>query len=125
MNKEKAIDILANCIDDYVIGDFCVGKFCPMENECKDKECVFHLAIETVLNLIEKQQAEIEDLKKSVDYTYEAYQDAGKKMFDYAEEVEKKDKIINKMAEQLTTPYHSKEDVIDYYKKEIENENTN
>lgn len=32
----------------------------------------------------------------------------------------KKDLIINKMAEQLTTPYHSKEWVIDYYKREIE-----
>ena len=77
-------------------------------------------AIERLLNLIEKQQTEIEDLKKSVDYTYEAYQDAGKKMFDYAEEVEKKDLIINKMAEQLTTPIHSKEWIIDYYKREIE-----
>lgn len=74
----------------------------------------------SLLRIIEKQQAEIEDLKKSVDYTYEAYQDAGKKMFDYAEEVEKKDKIIDKMAEQLTTPVHSKEWVIDYYKREIE-----
>lgn len=56
MTNEEAINILANCIDDYVIGDFCVGKFCPMEDECKDKECVFHEAIETVLNIIQKQQ---------------------------------------------------------------------
>ena len=35
-------------------------------------------------------------------------------------ELEKKDKIIDLMAEQLTTPVHSKEWVINYYKKEIE-----
>lgn len=35
-------------------------------------------------------------------------------------ELEKKDKIINKMAEQLTTDIHSKEWVIDYYEREVE-----
>lgn len=35
-------------------------------------------------------------------------------------EIEKKDKIINKMAEQLTTPIHSKEWVKNYYEREIE-----
>lgn len=78
MTDKEAIDILANCIDDYVIGDFCVEGYCPMENECEDKECVFNKAIETVLNLIQKQ-----------------------------------DKIIDLMAEQLTTPINSKEWVID------------
>lgn len=74
MNEEEAIEI---CKD------------------IRDKEDYFgHLAIETVLNLIKKQQAEIEDLKKSVDYTYEAYQDAGNKMFDYTEEIEKKDRQL-------------------------------
>lgn len=34
--------------------------------------------------------------------------------------IEKRDKVINLMAEQLTTPVHSKEWVIDYYKREIE-----
>lgn len=79
--------------------------------------------------------------EESEKYLYEAYQDAGKKMFEYAEELEqlkkdfeivdhecsrlekediKKDKLINLMAEQLTTPIHSKEWVIDYYKREIE-----
>ena len=36
--------------------------------------------------------------------------------------IEKQDKIINEMAEQLTTPLHSKEWIIDYYKKEISSE---
>ena len=35
-------------------------------------------------------------------------------------ELEKKDKVINKMAEQLTTDIHSKEWVIDYYEREVE-----
>ena len=35
-------------------------------------------------------------------------------------ELEKQDKIINLMAERLTTPIHSKEWIIDYYKREIE-----
>lgn len=35
-------------------------------------------------------------------------------------ELEKKDKIINLMAEQLTTDIHSKEWVIDYYEREVE-----
>lgn len=35
-------------------------------------------------------------------------------------ELEKKDKIINLMAERLTTPINSKEWVIDYYKRKVE-----
>lgn len=37
-------------------------------------------------------------------------------------ELDKKDKIINEMAEQLTTPIHSKEWVIDYFTKKVEGE---
>lgn len=35
-------------------------------------------------------------------------------------ELEKKDKIINLMAEQLTTPVHSKKWVIDYFTNKVE-----
>ena len=35
-------------------------------------------------------------------------------------ELEKKDKVINKMAEILTTDIHSKEWVINYYEREVE-----
>ena len=35
-------------------------------------------------------------------------------------ELEKKDKVINKMAERLTTDIHSKEWVINYYEREVE-----
>lgn len=37
-------------------------------------------------------------------------------------EIKKKDKIIALMAEQLTTPIHSKEWVIEYYTKKVEEE---
>ena len=37
-------------------------------------------------------------------------------------EIEKKDKIIEAMAEQLTSPIHNKEWVIEYFKKEVERE---
>lgn len=51
---DEAIDMLQNCIADYVIGDFCVGKYCPMENECKDKDCPFNTAIDKVVEYIEE-----------------------------------------------------------------------
>lgn len=37
--------------------------------------------------------------------------------------VEKKDKLIDRMAEELTTPLHSKEWIIDYFSKLIKEEN--
>lgn len=36
--------------------------------------------------------------------------------------IQKQEKIIDKMAEQLTTPVHSKEWIIEFYKKEVEKE---
>lgn len=94
MNKEEAINILMELSTfDYV----------KLENGDE--------AIETVLNLIEKQQSEIEDCKKCV---------LRDEVHNYIEEIEKKDKVINLMAEQLTTPIHSKEWVKNYYEREIE-----
>lgn len=116
MTEEKAIERMKDLIHTY---DFGIEIYGADGSEFKkDKN-----AIKTVLKLLKYKDKEIEDLKKSVDYTYEVYQDAGNKMFDYAEEIEKKDKIINLMAEQLTTPVHSKEWVIDYYKNKVEKEN--
>lgn len=60
MQIEEAKDILANCIADYVIGDYCVGKYCPMEDECKDKDCPFQVAIDTVINELEKKDKVID-----------------------------------------------------------------
>ena len=72
---------------------------------------------ETVLNLIEKQQEEIRQYEKALhDQIIKDYDiEIGLK-----EEIEKKDKIIDEMAKQLTTPIHSKEWVIEYYTKKVE-----
>lgn len=59
-----------------------------------DKDYFFAFG-EILLNLIQTQQAEIE----------------------------KKDKIIDLMSEQLTTPIHSKEWVKKYYERKVENGN--
>lgn len=71
--------------------------------------------LQTVLNLIKKQQAEIETLKKDFEIIDHECSRLEK------EDI-KKDLLINMLAEQLTTPVHSKELVIDYYKKEISSE---
>ena len=73
--------------------------------------------VETILNLIEKQQAEIRQYEKTLhDQIIKDYDMESK----LKSELEKKDKIINKMSEQLTSPIHSKEWVIEYYTKEVE-----
>ena len=59
---------------------------------------------------LEKKQEEIEDCKKCV---------IRDDIHNYIEEIEKQSKIINIMAEQLTTDIHSKEWVIDYYEREV------
>lgn len=63
MNEEekKAIDILQNCIADYVISAYC--KECGDNKICNDRneDCYFIQAIDDVLNLINKQQKEIEN----------------------------------------------------------------
>ena len=58
MELEEARDILANCIDDYVISSYC-NNTCD-EESCKDEDCIFHQAIETILNHITKQEKMIE-----------------------------------------------------------------
>lgn len=64
-----------------------------------------------------KMKKKNKDLQKSVEQIYDDYQDIGKMAFDYSDKLEQKDKIIDLMAEQLTTPIHSKEWVKEYYKR--------
>ena len=100
------------------------------------------LAIITVLNLIEKQQEEIEQLQKEAGYKkcvlcgkiykpnkkdqlYCSKSCCNKVMckrykLRKKQEIEKQDKLINLMAEQLTTPVHSKECVIEHFNQKIE-----
>lgn len=64
--EKEAIDILQNCIADYVIGDFCCGKYCPNEDMCKENDCPYETAIDKVVALIEKQQKELEQEKEKI-----------------------------------------------------------
>lgn len=96
MNKEEkeAIDILENCIADYVIEDFCCGKYCPDEDMCKEKDCPYETAIEIVVNLIQKQEKIIDKMaEKLVEDTEWFYSE-----FDN----------------------YTKQDFIEYFKKEVE-----
>lgn len=63
MTDKDAIDILKNCLADYVIGDYCTDGHCIDENMCKYEDCPFHTAIYTVIELIEKQQKRIKELE--------------------------------------------------------------
>ena len=89
-------------------------RYCKYDKEPKE-------VIMNLVSVIEKQQAEIEDLKKSVDYTYEAYQDAGKKMFEYSEELEqlRKDfEIVDHECSRLEQEDIRKDKIINEMKKE-------
>lgn len=51
--------------------------------------------MDVVLKLVEKLQKENEDLQKSVDQIYEDYQDAGLRMFQYSETLDKVKEFLN------------------------------
>ena len=61
-----AIDILKNEIADYVIGDWCISKQCPVRKECieKQKECKYEQAIDRVIVLIGRKNTRISELLK-------------------------------------------------------------
>lgn len=88
---DEAIDTLQNCIADYVIGDFCVGKYCPMENECKDKDCPFNTAIDKVVDYISELEKELERIKSLDIYKLVEDADTGQLIH--------KDKIRDKIKE--------------------------
>lgn len=64
MELEEARDILANCIDDYVISSYC-NNTCDEEVDCKNEDCIFHQAIEVVLNHLTKQEKTLDYLIKN------------------------------------------------------------
>ena len=66
MELEEARDILANCIDDYVIGEYCSS--CDDKESCKNDDCIFSQAIEVVLNHVTKQEKMIESAKDRIEY---------------------------------------------------------
>ena len=73
------------------MSNFCYGINKKTLGTMTDKEIY---SIEIALNLIEKQQAEIEQCKSNVKAKNE-------RLLEYAEELEKKDKIINLMAKDI------------------------
>ena len=67
--------------------------------------------------LDELNTVRIEVLNDEAKRLFEAIMKIADERDNLKEEVEQKDKIIDLMAEQLTTPIHSKEWVKEYYKK--------
>lgn len=109
MIDKEAIDNLKNYIE------------CLMEDYGYYKDIVeFRDSVEHLEKSLQTQQAEIEKKDKQI----EQYQNmlATNDML-HVLECEKKDKIIDLMSEQLTTPIHSKEWVKEYYERKVENEN--
>ena len=122
MNIEEATDILKNIIADEVIGTYCVeiqkeGINCS-EN-CKDEDCYLIQAIEVVLSELDKYEKQLD-----LDYVENNY--VRKEIIQH--ELDKKDKIINEMAEMLEKDHewfysefdnYTKQDFIDYFKKKV------
>ena len=78
------------------------------------------IAIDTVLAELEKKDKLIEYWKNGFERELEANRSNIIEIVEQDSIIRKKDKIINLMAEQLTTDIHSKEWVIDYYEREVE-----
>lgn len=135
--EEKAIEKLRTEIDNIKIS------ILGFERDVDDKDWLKKitrelkndiLTRETVLNLIETQKAEIEkrdnQLKEKDNIINKTSLEA-QRYFDttieqalkFDKELENKDRIINLMAEQLTTPIHSKEWIIEHYRKLAEGAN--
>lgn len=73
MNKEDIIYEFKNIVE---------------ESRTEDRQD-YYIKLRNVLDLIQELEEENKKLKESEAYLYDAYQDAGKKMFEYAEELEK------------------------------------
>lgn len=88
------------------------------------KDCQMQ-AIETVLNLIAKQKAEIEDKQDEIN-VLEAQRDSIENQFEQAKaEIEKKDRIIDEMAEWIEkhTKYYDEDGCYCEVEKDICNKN--
>lgn len=110
MNKEEkeAIDILQNCIADYVIGEYC--EKCGDKLICEDRneDCYFQQAIDTVVNLIQKQEKIIDKFSKAL------VNCVGTCPIDYNDDFENENDCEN-CNDTLEKCW------IEYFKKEVEN----
>ncbi len=68
MQIEEAIDVIKNEIDDFVIGDYCV-EICEQKELCKDGECRFSIAIDTLITYVETMHSELDRLEGIEDNT--------------------------------------------------------
>ena len=68
MQIQEAIDIIKNEIDDFVIGDYCV-EICEQKELCKNGECRFSIAIDTLINYTETIHSEFDRLEGIEDNT--------------------------------------------------------
>ena len=126
MNEEEAKQILKNM--DIEISGISTCKECIYDdtNCFRDgKDCQMQ-AIETVLNLIAKQKAEIEDKQDEIN-VLEAQRDSIENQFEQAKaEIEKKDRIIDEMAKGIfieMNDYANPEEVKQCFERKVENGN--
>ena len=80
-------------------------------DERDELEYKYNRAIEDLIKLEKERQADKEKIKELESDNYEC----NNIIRDYIEDWKLKTKIIDLMAEHLTTPIHSKKDVIDYF----------
>lgn len=68
MSEDEAIDVLQNCIADYVIGEYC--EKCEDRLVCADKneDCYFQQAIDTILDLYQQKCKQNKDAKDYIEY---------------------------------------------------------
>lgn len=78
-------------------------------------------AIDNLKNYIECLMEDYGYYKDIVEFR-DSVEHLEKSLQTHQAEIEKKDKIIDEMAEQLTTPLHSEEWVKEYYKNKVETE---
>lgn len=118
MNEEEAIDILKNCIADYVIGEYCSKCEDSQICESKNEDCYYLQSIDAVLNLLEKKDKESHFIQSELDI-------ANAKIIEL-------NKMIDLMAEELVKAHewfysefdnYTKEDFIKYFERKVENGN--
>lgn len=93
MSEEEARDILANCINDYVIAEYCSS--CDNKKSCKDDDCIFSKAIEAVLDHITKQEKIIENTKDRIEY----YLMGNSRLDDFYEREKELEKLLKVLKE--------------------------
>lgn len=125
MTKEEAIELLEKIDVKFFLSGMMEQIDCFV-----DKAEEVNVAIETVLSLIEEKDKQIDKLKKHNNdllrklrsrvkqvKKLEKYSLYKQEFSNLNKQLKSKDKIIDLISEQLTTPIHSKEWVKEYYER--------